>query len=194
VRLIRRAGEHLLSLINGILDLSRLQAEQLQLNREIAAVDSLCRLSMRVLEPANCAVPHVVSYSIDRPDVTIEADKQRIVQMLGQLLSNAAKFTPAGGRIELKVQTDLDARCVTLSVIDTGIGIDGGELPRLFQPFVQLDARLARHYQGAGIGLALVRAIAELHGGSVGVESEPGVGSRFWVTLPLACSYDEIHP
>ena len=74
---------------------------------------------------------------------------------------------------------------MTLSVIDTGIGIAAGDLPRLFQPFVQLDAGLARRYQGAGIGLALVRAIAELHGGQAGVESTLGAGSRFWVTLPL---------
>lgn len=186
VRLIRQAGDHLLDMINSILDLSSLQAEQLQLRREIASVDTLCRLSLRVLDKVNCDPPHYIAYSIDRPDLRIAADQQRIVQMLGHLLSNAAKFTPPGGRIELKAQTDWAAQRVTLSVIDSGIGIDANDLARLFAPFVQLDARLARHYQGAGIGLSLVRAIAELHGGCVGVESEPGVGSRFWVTLPLA--------
>lgn len=188
VRLIRQAGEHLLSMINGILDLSQLQAQKFTLQRAKVLVDSACRLSLRVLEPPTCTTPYLVSYQIDRPDLVIEADEQRVVQMLGHLLGNAAKFTPAGGCIDLRVQSDLAARTVMLSVSDTGIGIDAGDLPRLFQPFVQLDARLARRYGGAGIGLALVRAVAELHGGSAGVESRPGAGSRFWVTLPLAAA------
>jgi len=185
VRLIWQAGEQLRTMINGILDLSRLQAHDFTLRRARVLVDGLCRLSLRVLEPPNCTTAYRVSYTIDHPDLVIEADDQRIVQMLSHLLGNAAKFTPAGGRIDLHVRSDPADHTVTLSVSDTGIGIDAGDLPRLFQPFVQLDARLARSYAGAGIGLALARAIAEMHGGSVGVESQPGVGSRFWVTLPL---------
>ncbi len=186
MRLIWQSGDQLRTMINGILDLSHLQAHDFTLRRTNVLVDGLCRMSLRVLEPPNCTTAYLTSYSIDRPDLMIEADEQRIVQMLSHLLNNAAKFTAAGGRIDLEVQSDPAARTVTLSVSDTGIGIDAGDLPRLFQPFVQLDARLARSYAGAGIGLALARAIAELHGGSVGVESRPGVGSRFWVTLPLA--------
>jgi PAS domain S-box-containing protein len=186
VRQIKQAGDQLLGLINSILDLSRLQVEALSLQRQPVTVDLLCRLSLRLLEHPDGAAPHQVAYYVDRPELTIDVDEQRIVQMLSYLLSNAVKFTPAGGRIELRVQSDLATRCVTFSVSDTGIGIAPGDLPRLFQPFVQLDARLARQYQGTGIGLALVRAIAELHGGTVGVESTRGVGSRFWVKLPLA--------
>jgi PAS domain S-box-containing protein len=186
VRLIRRSGEHLLDLINGILDLSRLQVEQLVLHRDCVTVDSLCLLSLRALRQVEYDPPHRITYINNCPEALIEADKQRIVQMINHLLRNAAKFTPPGGGIRLEVQADLAAGCLTLSVSDTGIGIAAGDLPRLFQPFVQLDARLARHYQGAGIGLALVRAIAEAHGGHAGVESTPDVGSRFWVTLPLA--------
>lgn len=185
VHLLRQSGDHLLSMINGILDLSRLQADKLVLQHEAVDLDELCRLSLRALEGADRDAFHDITYVIDHPGIIIEADTQRVVQILGHLLRNAAKFTPPGGSIRLEVQSDLNAGCVTLSVIDTGIGIAAGDLPRLFQPFVQLDARLARRYQGAGIGLALVRAIAELHGGQAGVESTLGVGSRFWVTLPL---------
>ena len=185
VQSLRQSGEHLRSLINGILDLSRLQADKLVLRREAVDLDELCRLSLRALEGADRDALHDITYVIDHPGIVIEADTQRVVQILGHLLRNAAKFTPPGGSIRLEVQSDIIASCVTLSVIDTGIGIAAGDLPRLFQPFVQLDARLARRYQGAGIGLALVRAIAELHGGQAGVESTLGVGSRFWVTLPL---------
>ena len=188
VRFVRHAGENLLNMINGILDLSRLQAGQLSIQRERIAVNSLCRSSLYALQQPDDDPRHCITYVIDEPAMTIEADQQRIVQMLGHLLRNAVKFTPAGGSICLEARADLAARCVTLSVSDTGIGIAAGDLQRLFQPFVQLDARLARKYQGAGIGLALVRAIAEAHGGCVGVESTPGVGSRFWVALPLASS------
>jgi signal transduction histidine kinase len=113
-----------------------------------------------------------------------KADENAISQILDNLLSNAIKFTPPGGRIDLNINGSPVAQQVRISVSDTGIGIQQADLPRLFQPFEQLDTRLSRQYEGAGMGLALVKLLAELHGGSMEVESVFGQGSRFTVVLP----------
>ncbi len=99
-------------------------------------------------------------------------------------MSNAAKFTPEAGEFGLEVQADAAAGQVRFTVWDRGIGIAPEDLPRLFQPFVQLDGGLARQYAGSGLGLALVKRLADLHGGGISVESAPGQGSRFTLTLP----------
>jgi len=102
------------------------------------------------------------------------------------LLINAVKFTPEGGKIGLEVIGDPEAEAVHFTVWDTGIGISPQDMERLFQPFVQLDSSLSRRYEGSGLGLALVRRLTELHGGGVSVESDgvPGKGSRFTISLP----------
>ena len=125
-----------------------------------------------------------VSSSIDGAVGTILADERRLKQVLVNLLSNAVKFTPEGGSIGLDVRGDPDRRTVSFTVWDTGIGIRQEDMGLLFQPFRQIDSRLSRQYAGTGLGLALVRKISELHRGSVAVESEPGRGSRFTVTIP----------
>ena len=116
----------------------------------------------------------------------MHADAKRLKQMLVNLLSNAVKFTEAGGRVSLEVQTDAEAGVARFSVEDTGIGMHPEGMERLFQPFIQLDSSLNRQHEGTGLGLALVRRLAELHGGSVTVASEPGKGSRFTIALPYA--------
>jgi CheY-like chemotaxis protein/anti-sigma regulatory factor (Ser/Thr protein kinase) len=103
-------------------------------------------------------------------------------QVLVNLLSNAVKFTPEGGRIGIQVREGRDT--IAITVWDHGIGIAPSDLPRLFQPFVQLDSRLSRAHAGTGLGLTLVRRLVELHGGEVRVESQPGRGSRFTIELP----------
>jgi len=105
-------------------------------------------------------------------------------QILVNLLSNAVKFTPAGGQVGLQVVGDAERGRVDFTVWDKGIGIAPEDVERLFQPFVQLDSSLSRQYTGAGLGLALVRQLADLHSGSVSVESQVGQGSRFTVSLP----------
>jgi signal transduction histidine kinase len=115
----------------------------------------------------------------------LQADQRRLKQILVNLLGNAVKFTPEGGEVGLAISGDEKQRSVEFLVWDTGIGIAAEDLPRLFRDFVQLDARLARNYEGTGLGLALVRRLAELHGGQVRAESDgPGKGSRFTVSLP----------
>jgi CheY-like chemotaxis protein len=111
-------------------------------------------------------------------------DAKRMKQVLVNLLTNAVKFTPAGGAVSLEVEADAEAGLARFAVRDTGIGIAPENLPRLFQPFVQLDSSLSRQHEGTGLGLALVRRLTELHGGSVSVESELGRGSCFTIVLP----------
>ncbi len=124
------------------------------------------------------------SLHIDGAISSIVADERRMKQILVNLLSNAVKFTPDGGAYGIDVRADYLTQQVSFCVWDTGIGIDPAFLPYLFQPFVQVDTRLARKQGGTGLGLALVRRMAELHGGFVEVKSTPGKGTRFVVTLP----------
>jgi signal transduction histidine kinase len=114
----------------------------------------------------------------------VMADPQRIVQVLNNLIGNAVKFTPAPGAVT--VEAEAEGRHLRVSVVDTGPGIAAHEQPRLFQRFGQLDTSNTRATSGTGLGLFIVRAIVEAHGGTVGLESAPGRGSRFWFTLPLA--------
>jgi CheY-like chemotaxis protein len=114
----------------------------------------------------------------------VNADERRLKQMLVNLLTNAIKFTPDNGRLGLDVYGSAEEGLINLTVWDTGIGIKADDMPRLFQPFVQLDSSLARMYSGTGLGLSLVLRMAELHGGGISVQSEPGKGSRFTIQLP----------
>jgi CheY-like chemotaxis protein len=127
-----------------------------------------------------------VAYNLSPIDLRLRADNLRLKQMLVNLLSNAVKFTLEGGAIGLQVEGDVAQQVARFVVWDKGIGIAPENLPKLFQAFVQLDSRLSRQYSGTGLGLALVGRMAELHGGSVRVESEVGQGSRFTITLPWA--------
>jgi CheY-like chemotaxis protein/anti-sigma regulatory factor (Ser/Thr protein kinase) len=124
----------------------------------------------------------------------LHTDARRLKQILVNLLSNAVKFTPDGGKVGLEVTGDAAQQAVHLTVWDTGIGIANDDLARLFQPFVQLDSRLARQYSGTGLGLALVYRMVEMHGGSVTVASEPGAGSRFTVSLPWRSTDGAVEP
>lgn len=116
-------------------------------------------------------------------DVDIEADRDKLEKIVGNLLDNGIKFTPAGGTVLVRAQ--LDRESVEIAVEDTGIGIRAEDLDRLFQPFCQLESPLTKTYAGAGLGLVLTKRLVELHGGRIRVESEPGAGSRFIVSLPL---------
>jgi PAS domain S-box-containing protein len=183
---IDASGKQLLALINDILDLSQLQAGQVALT--LAPVDAaeLCAAALARVEPLARARRLAVSLSVDPDVAAISCDERRARQLLANLLSNAVKFTPEGGRIGLELRGDRATGVVRLVVWDTGIGIAREHLPLLFRPFVQLDGGLARPYEGSGVGLALVARLARLHGGGVSVESAPGLGSRFTVTLPWA--------
>ncbi|NTW97644.1 MAG: PAS domain S-box protein [Oscillochloris sp.] len=185
---IAESGRHLLDLINDILDLSKVEAGRLDLQIEQIMIADVCQASMIFVK--ELALKNSLKLTLDLSAHLDEmpADPRRLKQMLINLLSNAVKFTPSGGQVCLEVRCDAAARVVRFAVQDTGIGIAPEDLPRLFQPFSQLDSTLSRKHEGSGLGLALVRRLAELHGGSVTVVSELGVGSRFTITLPIRLS------
>ncbi|WP_139558897.1 ATP-binding response regulator [Methylotetracoccus oryzae] len=183
--IIESSGRHLLRLINDILDLAKIRSGTADVVRE----DFLLREAYR---PALATIQRL---ALERGlDITVPEDAQiwvhgdplRLKQILLNLLGNAIKFTPGGGRIGLEVRQEAGAREVQCTVWDTGVGIATEDLAKLFQPFVQLDSRLARCHGGAGLGLCLAQRLAELQGGRITVSSRPGVGSRFTVHLPLA--------
>jgi PAS domain S-box-containing protein len=182
---VEESGQHLLSLISDILDVSHLQRGELRLNMATFALAPLCEASLQHVSPSAARKRISIASLIDPTLQTIRADSARLRQMLDSLLSNAVKFTPAGGAIGLEVAREPHSHTVRFTIWDTGIGIAEQDLPHLFQPFLQLDSRLNREFAGTGVGLALVDRIARLHGGSVSVESEVGQGSHFSIVLPL---------
>jgi PAS domain S-box-containing protein len=181
---IRKSGRHLLALINDILDVSKIESGKLELELGPTSVQAICEDSFQMVQEAANAKQLTLTLDLDPTVTIITVDGRRLMQVLLNLLNNAIKFTPEGGVVELKVSGDVGRETVTFLVRDNGIGIAAADLPRLFQPFVQLDSRLSRRYQGAGLGLALVYRLVKLHGGSVSVISEPEQGSSFFVALP----------
>jgi PAS domain S-box-containing protein len=184
VTTISESGNHLLSLINDILDLAKIEAGQVKLDIGKMNVNLVCEASLRMVKQQAQKKNLHVSLDI-APDLgLIWADERRLKQMIVNLLSNAVKFTPENGRIGLEVHGGAGDNKVTFTVWDNGIGIKEADLARLFQPFMQLDAGLARESSGTGLGLVLVSQMARLHGGGIKVESKPGQGSRFTIVLP----------
>jgi PAS domain S-box-containing protein len=182
---VQASGEHLLQLINDILDLSKIESGKAELQLAPVLVKEVCQSSLDFVKQMALRKNLQVNLESDALARVVSADGRRLKQMLVNLLMNAVKFTPEGGRIGLTVEGDAVERQVRFTVWDTGIGIPPEKQSLLFRPFVQLDSSLARKYEGAGLGLALVQSMAELHGGWAGVESAgTGLGSRFTITLP----------
>lgn len=184
VRLIEESGRHLLSLINDVLDVAKIEAGSFQLELGQVQIDEICMASLRLVREIAVQRRQTVSFSMDPAGIVLEADARRLKQLLVNLLGNAVKFTPEGGQLGLHVRGDAMQKAVTFSVWDNGIGIPADKLPQLFQPFMQVQSEFNRAYGGTGLGLALVQRLAALHKGTVAVYSEPGKGSRFDVTLP----------
>jgi signal transduction histidine kinase len=182
VRDIRSSGAHLLALINDILDLSRLDAGQSVLEEEdldlASVVGETVRMVSRQVELSRIDLVE----SLDAGLPLLRADRRRIRQVLINLLSNAIKFTPVGGRVRVSAAaTQGEVRIV---VADTGIGMDVADIPRALERFGQADAKLARKFEGAGLGLPLAKQIVELHGGRLELESEVNVGTAVTLIFP----------
>jgi signal transduction histidine kinase/ActR/RegA family two-component response regulator len=188
VRNIDESGKHLLSLINDILDLSKIEAGRMELQFGPVAVESLCQASLRLVKELALKKQLQLQQQFSTTSKTLSGDERRLKQILVNLLSNAIKFTPQGGQVGLEVTEDSERQVINFTVWDTGIGIAQEDMVRLFRPFEQLDSSLSRQYAGTGLGLSLVAKMVELHGGGVLVQSEVGQGSRFTVTLPRGLS------
>jgi PAS domain S-box-containing protein len=181
---IESSGRHLLSLINDILDLTKIEAGMFEMQFAPAALDGICQASLQLVKGMVNQKQQNVSFKINPGGIILRADARRLKQMLVNLLGNASKFTPEGGSLGIEVKGLAATKQVSITVWDTGIGIRAEDLPRLFQPFVQLDSSLSRQYAGTGLGLSLVKRMAEMQGGQILVESDFGSGSRFTILLP----------
>jgi cell cycle sensor histidine kinase DivJ len=183
-QLIHESGGHLLGLINSILDMSKIEAGRFKLQPEPF---DLSEVSVQALR--------FVRFVAERNGVTLEetiepaarhivADKRAVTQILINLLSNGVKFTPRGGTVRIAASVDGDD--FEISVADTGVGIDKADLKRIGQPFEQVESEHTRAKEGTGLGLALVRALAHLHGGSMTIDSQLGEGTTVRVMIPQA--------
>jgi PAS domain S-box-containing protein len=178
---IHQSGEHLLSIVSDLLDIARIESGNLVLQdapMDLAATIEECvrlvgaqanHVSIRVVPP--------------RGPLTLVADERALRQVLLNLLSNALKFTPEGGSVEIASQLTPEGD-IAIAVTDTGIGIPASELPRITGAFVQVESTHARKHQGVGLGLAIAKALVELHGGRLAIESQAGQGTRVTVLLP----------
>ncbi|MEJ7597829.1 MAG: PAS domain S-box protein [Kofleriaceae bacterium] len=201
------SGQHLLALINDILDLSKVEAGKMSLDLELVPAGALFDNSLAVIRDKAMARHIRIAMDLDSKLDSIEVDPRKVKQIVYNLLSNALKFTLDGGHVTLHTGSVPRARVGVLSgawpgksfplgvseftefleirVTDSGIGISATDLERLFKPFTQIDSGLSRKFEGTGLGLAMVKLLADLHGGTVAVESEAGQGSSFTVWLPF---------
>jgi signal transduction histidine kinase/DNA-binding response OmpR family regulator len=189
---IHGSGKHLLALINDILDLSKVEAGKMTLELEPVSIDALIRDCLHVMRERALLQRLQMTADVEEGLDQIWLDGRKTRQILYNLLSNAVKFTPEGGSVRVTARKvgrerfphSSFSHYLELSVTDSGIGISAEDQARLFQPFIQIDSMLSRRYDGTGLGLALLKRLAELHGGDVTLQSAPGKGSTFTVWLP----------
>jgi PAS domain S-box-containing protein len=184
---MERQLEHMVRLIDDLMDISRITSGKLELRKATVTLDTVVRNAVEAARPALDEVGHVLDVHLPREQVWIDADLTRLSQAFSNLLNNAAKYTDRGGDLRLAALLDGDAVVVTVS--DNGIGIPAGQLPRIFDMFAQVDLSLHRARGGLGIGLSLVKRLVEMHGGSVEAQSAgEGRGSAFTVRLPTVAA------
>jgi CheY-like chemotaxis protein/anti-sigma regulatory factor (Ser/Thr protein kinase) len=187
--IVESSGRHLLELINDILDVSKIEAGKLVFHPETVEIAQICQASLTFVKTQAMKKSIKLTLEKDKTVSKIHADPQRLKQILINLLTNAVKFTPDHGQVTLEVQADADQDLIQFHVIDTGIGIAVEDLKQLFQPFVQVESKLNRKFEGTGLGLALVQKLTDLQGGSVDVESTVGKGSRFTINLKMGQAF-----
>ncbi len=183
VNYIRESGQHLLSLIDDILDLSKIEAGEIEMEPAEVSLGDLLQNSLTMVKEKALKRGIELIPKLEDETVKIYADERKVKQVVFNLLSNAVKFTPDGGKVGIEaVKEDEHIR---VTVWDTGIGIKEEDKEKLFKEFQQLDSGRDKRYQGTGLGLALSKRLVEMHGGRIWVESEAGKGSRFSFTLPI---------
>ena len=182
VKDIRNSGQHLLGLINNILDLTKVEANEFNLRRQTMNLAEAIDDVLRLFDGQASAAAQLIELDLEKPLPALHADPGAIRQILINLVSNALKFTPDGGLIVLSAKLADDGR-LTISVSDNGIGIPKEHIDGVFQPFSQVDSSLARKYEGTGLGLPLTKSLVQLHGGTIHIESVPRHGTTVYVTF-----------
>jgi signal transduction histidine kinase len=183
VKDINESGLHLLAIINDILDLSKIEAGKMDLVEEIVDLRQTVRSVVQLIAPRAGQAELTIAEIGDASLPLLSADAQKLKQILLNLVSNAVKFTPPGGKVTVATAVTDDGG-LAMSVADTGIGIAAENLSKVLDPFVQIDGSLSRSHPGTGLGLSLVKAMAELHGAKLLIESEPGRGTTATVVFP----------
>ena len=182
---ILTSGRHLLSLINDILDLSKVESGKMGLDLNSFPLRESLEASMNILRERALKAGLEFQMDLDpEAEVLIMADQRKLKQIIFNLLSNAVKFTPSAGKVRLSARRD--GEFVEITVADSGIGIREEDIPKLFQAFTQLESVYTKGFEGTGLGLALTRQLVEMHGGRIWVKSEFGAGSSFSFTLPIS--------
>jgi signal transduction histidine kinase len=176
------SGNHLLGLINEVLDLSKLEAGQLELSEQDVDLHHVIVTSMNFVEPQARKSNIELSHVIDERVCLMRADERRMCQAVTNLLSNAVKFTPDGGSVRVTCTRTDEGLLIVVS--DTGVGMGPAEIPKALEPFGQVNSKISRKYEGTGLGLPLAKHLVELHGGSLRVESRVNVGTTVTIVLP----------
>lgn len=182
---IYTSGAHLLSVINDLLDLAKVESGMVDLREELVDPSVIVDETVRIVSKTQAAKDIAITAEPDAGILNFRGDKRRLRQILLNLASNAAKFTSEGGSVRVRAYMNADGG-VVLETIDTGIGIPPEDLERVMEPFVQLDNQLTREYHGTGLGLPLCKQLAELHGGTFEIESVLNQGTTVRVSLPAA--------
>ena len=185
---IQRNSQHLLTLVNDVLDLSQVEAGQMALSKEWSSVDKIVQSAMEVVQGLYDSKGLYLSLEEPEPLPQVFCDQIRVRQVIINLLSNAGRFTTHGG---VKVRCESDQEKLVIKVADTGPGIPEDEQARIFEPFQQLDNSTRRLYGGSGLGLAICRQFINLHGGKMWLESLPGQGTTFLFSLPISTALGE---
>jgi cell cycle sensor histidine kinase DivJ len=191
VELINRSGKHLLAVVNAMLDMSKIEAGRYDLLKEHFRIADAISATEEMLALTARSKGVVITTRIARNIDEVYADRRAIQQVLINLANNAIKFTGESGVVAIDAARDNDNLVLTVS--DTGIGIAADKLDRIGQPFMQADSTYARQFEGTGLGLALVKGLVALHGGSFNLTSEQGVGTRVTVTIPFDGSDETVH-
>ncbi|GEM_PF-2178014 len=185
VQQIMNAGEHLVALIDEVVDLTRVETGNLPISIQEVGLDEMFEECMALVKPLAAKRSVVLSSAISVPEpALVSADRTRLKQILTNLLSNAVKYNTEGGSVKLHAEAGRSG-FFRLSVVDDGIGIAADQIEEIFKPFTRLQDERSET-EGTGIGLAITRSLVELMNGSIGVTSEPQKGSTFWVELPIA--------
>jgi two-component system phosphate regulon sensor histidine kinase PhoR len=184
VEIVERQSSEMEDLVSDLMDLSQLESGTVTIQRERVALDLLVADVLSSLAPAYRARDVAVATSVPK-GLAASGDRRRVAQVVRNLIDNAIKFSPKGGRVDVLGESAPDGHAV-IHVIDRGVGIPRSEQANVFQRFYRVDPSRAKTTPGTGLGLAIVKHLLILHGGGIEVDSEPGKGSRFTVTLPAA--------
>ena len=185
---IHSSGQYLLDVINDVLDMSKIEAGRMRLDRETLKLDQMLADALRVVSSRAAEKKLALALDVDA-DIAFEADRRACKQVILNLLSNAVKFTPDGGRVDVRGRRR--GAWIVIAIDDTGIGIPYDALYRLGRPFEQVESQHTKSHQGSGLGLAIAKSLIELHGGFMRIRSRPGTGTVVIVRLPRTAAVAE---